>query len=209
MDRTRQHQAGHVERPLSALDVIFTRRSVHAYEKRRLPQATIRALLDAAVRAPTDMHAEPWLFLVIQDENTLARYSDIAKSIAIAEMDASPGKPRPHETDREQVLARLRDPGFSVFHNASTLIVIYGRSKGPFVAADCWLAAGNLMLAACALGLGTCLIGVAAAAFDSAGAKDEFGLPSESFAVAPLVIGVPAGPAGDAPSRREPDIIWK
>jgi nitroreductase len=46
------------ERPLSALDVIFTRRSVRAYEKKKLDQPTIRALLDAAVRAPTAMHTE-------------------------------------------------------------------------------------------------------------------------------------------------------
>jgi len=64
-------------RPLSALDVIFSRRSVRPYEKKTLDQSTIRSLIDAAVRAPTAMHAEPWLFLVIQDAQTLRRYSDV------------------------------------------------------------------------------------------------------------------------------------
>jgi len=193
---------------LSALDVIFTRRSVRAYEKQPLDQQTIRALLDAAVRAPTALQAEPWLFLVIQDEKVLTRYSDLAKTIAIAELEAGREIPWPHEIDRERALAKLRDPGFSIFHDAPTLIVIYGRSKGPFVTADCWLAAENLMLAACALGLGTCVIGAAAAALNSSEAKEAFGLPRESFAVAPLVVGVPAGSAGDAPARREPEVIW-
>ena len=67
-------------------------------------------------------------------------------------------------------LEQLRDPGFSPFYGAGTLIVIYGRSKGPLVTADCWLAAENLMLAACALGLGTCVIGAAVDAFNSADA---------------------------------------
>jgi len=88
------------------------------------------------------------------------------------------------------------------------LIAICGRSKGPFVAADCWLAAGNLMLAACALGLGTCVIGAAAAALNSPDAREELGLRAETFVVAPIVVGTPAGPIGDAPARREPEIIW-
>jgi nitroreductase len=76
-----------VERPLSALDVIFTRRSVRAYTGQKLDQATVRALLDAAVRAPTAMHAEPWFFLVIQDESTLKRYSDLTKTRSLAELE--------------------------------------------------------------------------------------------------------------------------
>jgi nitroreductase len=103
---------------------------------------------------------------------------------------------------------QLRDPAFSAFYGAGTLIVIYGRSKGPLVTADCWLAAENLMLAACALGLGTCVIGAAVHAFNSADAREEFRLPGEALAVAPVVVGVPAGPAAEAPLRRDPEIIW-
>ena len=196
------------ERPLSALDVIFTRRSVRAYERKKLDQSTIRALLDAAVRAPTAMHTEPWLFLVIQDERTLNRYSTLAKTMKAAEMEAQLDSDWPDGAGRERFLAQLHDPDFSIFYNAPALIVICARSKGAGVIADCWLAAENLMLAACALGLGTCLIGAALGAFKTPDAREEFGLPRESVAVAPIVIGIPAGPASDAPARREPEIIW-
>jgi nitroreductase len=64
------------ERSLSALDAIFARRSVRAYTDQPLEDATIRALLDAAVRATTAMHAEPWVFAVIQDRNVLRKISD-------------------------------------------------------------------------------------------------------------------------------------
>jgi nitroreductase len=40
------------ERPLSALDVIFGRRSVRSYVAKPLEASTVRALLDAAVHAP-------------------------------------------------------------------------------------------------------------------------------------------------------------
>jgi nitroreductase len=193
---------------LTALDVIFTRRSVRAYENKKLDQQTLRALLDAAVRAPTAMQSEPWLFLVIQDERTLQRYSHIAKTMKVAEMDAHADKHWPDPARRDRFLAQLRDPDFSIFYNAPALVVICARANGPLVEADCWLAAENLMLAACALGLGTCVIGAATAAFNTSDASEEFGLPRESFAVAPIAIGVPAGTAGDAPARREPEIIW-
>jgi nitroreductase len=199
-----------LERPLSALDVIFTRRSVRAYTPYTLDRSTVLALLDAAVQAPTAMHAEPWLFVVIQGEETLKRYSDIAKTTWLDEMETHLDLHRPRDVDRERFLAQLRDPGFSLFYDAGTLVVIYGRTKGPFVIADCWLAAENLMLAACALGLGTCVIGSAVAALDSPDAKAEFGVPADAFAVAPIIIGVPAGPAPEALSRRDPEVIcWK
>jgi nitroreductase len=66
-------------RPLSALDAIFTRRSVRSSTAQALDETTIRALLDAAVQAPTAMHVEPWAFAVVQDPATLKRISDRAK----------------------------------------------------------------------------------------------------------------------------------
>jgi nitroreductase len=193
---------------LSALDVIFTRRSVRAYEKKKLDQQTIRALLDAAVRAPTAMQTEPWLFLVIQDERTLKRYSNVAKTMKVAEMESQLDRHWPDKARRDRFLAELRDPDFSIFYNAPALVVICARASGPFVEADCWLAAENLMLAACALGLGSCVVGAAVNAFNTPDAAEEFGMPRESFAVAPIVIGVPAGTAEEASPRREPEIIW-
>ena len=75
------------ERPLSALDVIFMRRSVRAYTPQKLDASTIRSLLDAAVEAPTAMHTEPWAFVVVQDEAALTRYSDRAKGSWAREAD--------------------------------------------------------------------------------------------------------------------------
>lgn len=53
-------------RPLTALDAIFSRRSVRTYTPQQLDAATIRSLLDAAVQAPTAMHLEPWAFVVFR-----------------------------------------------------------------------------------------------------------------------------------------------
>jgi nitroreductase len=58
---------------VSVMDAIYHRRAVRDYNPRTIDQTVIRTLLDAAVRAPTAMHEEPWAFAVIQDKTLLNR----------------------------------------------------------------------------------------------------------------------------------------
>ena len=87
-------------------------------------------------------------FVVVEDAATLKRLSDRAKGTLMREAKHyrdlhAIGDP---EMSRAFV-ERLASPGFSIFYDAPTLIVICAKPKGPFVNADCWLAAENLMLA--------------------------------------------------------------
>jgi len=192
---------------LSALDAIFSRRSVRAYDRRKIDDATVRGLLDAAVAAPTAMHMEPWTFVVVQDEAMLKRFSDRAKASWVAEAAKYRDLHAPPAAGG--FAARLADPSFSIFYDAGTLIVICAKAMGPFVVADCWLAAENIMLAACALGLGTCCIGSAVPALNTPEAKAELHIPAEVTAVVPIVVGIPAGGAVEVP-RKDPEILlWK
>ena len=195
---------------MSALDVIYTRRSVRAYKRQKLDESTVRALLDAAVQAPTAMHAEPWGFVVIQDAALLKRCSDRAKAAWATGTDAHRDLHAVGETTaRSHFADQLANPDFSLFYDANTLIVICGKATGPFVVADCWLAAENLMLAASAMGLGSCCIGSAVPALNAPETKAELGLPAGVTAVAPIIVGVPSSDASPA-ARREPDILcWR
>ena len=195
------------ERPLSALDAIFTRRSVRAYTAQSLDEPTIRAMLDGAVQAPTAMHKEPWAFVVVQDRAALKRISDRAKGSWAR--DASHYRdlhPNADEAMTSAFAERFASPDFCVFYDAGTLIAIGARPLGPFVAADCWLAAENLMIAACALGLGTCCIGSAVPALNSPETKAELGIPSDVEIIAPIIVGVPNETPTSA-SRRNPTIV--
>jgi nitroreductase len=193
--------------PLSALDAIFMRRSVRSYLRRTVDDATIRSLLDAAVEAPTAMHMEPWAFVVVQDEDMLREISTAAKASWIEEAAKYRDLHAPKAGDA--FAARLADPAFSIFYDAGTLIVICAKPAGPFVTADCWLAAQNLMLAACALGLGTCCIGSAVPALNTPAIRAALHIPPEVIAVVPIVVGVPAGGSPEVP-RKDPDILfWK
>lgn len=138
------HPMTSVERPLSALDAIFGRRSVRAYTSQTLEKSTVRALLDAAVQAPTAMLEQPWVFVVVQNRRLLRRISDRVKAMWTHEAaPKSAGQPGRSSRLHGEFIERLQDPEFDVFYGAGTLIVICARRMDSFVAADCWLAAEN------------------------------------------------------------------
>jgi len=188
---------------ISAMDAIHGRRSVRAYTPQRLDQATIHTLLAAAVRAPTAIHEEPWAFVILQDADMLKRVSDHAKGFFVEEMH------RAHLDRGGHTLAKFEQPDFNIFYDAGTLIVICGKSTGPFIVADCWLAAENLMLAAFSLGLGSCVIGSAVSGLNTQEMKDALKIPADVSAIAPIIVGVPSEVSA-VTSRKEPHIIsWR
>lgn len=187
----------------SAIDTIFKRCSVRSYTSQKLESGTIHMLLEAAVRAPTAILGEPWAFVVIQDTSLIKRLSDHAKKVFMEEAR------RIHNDHGARAFDTFKDPDFNFFYNAGTLIIICGKSMGLFVAADCWLAAENLMLAACAMDLGTCVIGSAISGLNSPEVKAELGIPVELSVIAPIIVGVPDGELRATP-RKEPRILaWK
>lgn len=193
---------------LTALDVIFTRRSVRLYRPQPLDRETIRGLIDAAVQAPTAMHTEPWAFVVVHDRAMLKRYSDQAKRALADEMTTHPDvhaivNPAAAHAFRQQ----LASPEFDIFYGAAALIVICGKPAGSFVAADCWLAAENLMLAATAMGLGTCCIGSVLPILTSPDVRHELAIPDGYDVVAAIVVGVPTDGATPDSTRKEPHIL--
>ena len=200
---TNPPKAATPEDSMSVVDAIYHRRSVRNYTPWTIDKATIRTLLDAAVHAPTAMHEEAWSFAVIQHKDLLNRLSDSVKERVRSEAQGSDSQHAKHS------LELVNKPDFHVFYNAGTLIVIYGKFQGPFVVADCWLAAENLMLAACAKGLGTCVIGFAVSALNTPEWKAELKIPVEMTAIAPIIVGAPAGETPPVP-RKQPEIItWK
>ena len=149
------------------------------------------------------MHEEPWAFAVIQDKQILKKLSDRAKPIFVKEVHHRYSQGASHSFEH------LDQPDFDIFHGANTLIVICAKPMGPFVAADCWLAAENLMLAACDMGLGSCVIGSSASVLNIHKIKRELGIPDEYTAIAPIIVGVPKEETA-ATSRKEPLILaWK
>lgn len=186
---------------MTVRDAIYGRCSVRAYAPEQIDHLTLSTLLAAAVRAPTAMHGEPWQFVIIQDADVLKRLSDRAKEL----ISADAARLHPHRGG----LDIFSQTGFNVFYDARTLVIICTKIAGHFALADCWLAAQNLMLAAHAMGLGTCVIGSAALALNLPDVKLELGIPPETTAVAPIIVGKPRSQTLPS-ARNEPIIVaWR
>jgi nitroreductase len=187
------------------LQAIRERRSVRRYTSDPVDDATVDQLLEAAVWAPSAVNAQPWAFGVIRDRSVLKLYAERAKAIyltdpPIAELAATP----------EPVLRHLRkllsQPGYDMFHGATTLITIYATAPGGVP--DCYLAGENLMLAASAFGLGTCPIGLALPLMNQRDVKHELVVPENLVAALPIVVGHPAE-RPHATTRNPPRVLYR
>jgi nitroreductase len=189
-----------------AMRLFAGRRSVRSYGPEPVSDTAIHAMLRAAVQAPTAMHVEPWLFVVVQDRDALKRCSDVARATILEQPHVYKDLHDPSPTPKNGgFLKALGSPEFNIFYNAGTLVLVCARMTNAFVAADCWLAAGQVMLAATALGLGTCCIGSALPAVNSEAVKADFGIPDDVTVVAAIIVGDPARSA--APTTRRPPRI--
>ena len=187
---------------MSAIDAIYSRHAIRHYTDEMVDSELIDTLLDAAVQAPSAMHESPWAFSIIQDKSLLHGISEDAKEL-ILEKDSHSSLATKHGID----IVSQKD--YEIFYNANTLILICSRFQGPFVQADCWLAAENLMIAACAKGLGTCVIGFAIDTLNTNDWKERLGIPLEMTVVAPIIVGIPSGDPSPI-DRKPPNIVaWR
>lgn len=167
---------------ISIFETILARRSVRNYKVRKVEQALIRTLLEAAIHAPTAIHQEPWGFVIIQDEKLLKQLSEVAKPLFLHDVEKLASE------TADEMLA-FGQPEFNIFYNAGTLVLICGTTVTSFFEADCWLAAENFMLAASAMELGTCIIGSALPALNMPNIKEMLSIPDEYTVVAPVILG--------------------
>jgi nitroreductase len=184
---------------MTVFETILARRSVRKYKSRMVDQSTIRILLEAAVRAPTAIHQEPWGFVAIQDKKLLQSLSDRAKPLFMDEVHR-------RSPNNDHMMDVFNKPDFNIFYNSGTLILICGKTAAPYYIADCWLAAENLMLAACAMGLGTCVIGSALNVLSLPDVKAQLNIPEEFSVVSPIILGYPDDEITPA-LRKNPTIL--
>lgn len=182
-------------------EAIATRRSIRSYTSEPVSRETIEALLRTAVHAPSAMNSQPWSFGIITDGELLRDLSSRAKAGLLERMSRMPWL--------EPLREHLQNPEFNIFYGAPALVVIYARSAAPHSEGDCCLAAMTLMLAAWDEGLGSCWIGLSQSLLDSPEVKVQLDVPADYRAVAPIILGHPAGP-GRAQERGAPQVaFWR
>ena len=190
----------------SAMKAIYQRRAVRTYDDKPVSRDDIQLVLDAAIHAPSAVNCQPWVFVVIQEREVLARYAKEGRQLLLNEPPVvevvESGLP-----DMDRLRQMASGPDFKLFHDAPALVVIYATSADGVP--DCFLAAQNLMLAAWTLGLGTCPIGLARPLFNRAEVKEELGVSPEWPCALPIAVGWPDGETPPTSRRPAQIIAWK
>lgn len=188
--------------PITVMEAIYSRRSTRDFTDEIVDSELLTTLFNAAVQAPTAMHEEPCVFSVIQDTGLMHRISQDAKRYILLEG-------RTENTFSKHAQDKVQRPGFEIFYNSNTLVLICSKFSGPFVEADCWLAAQNLMLAAYAHGLGSCVVGFAVEILNRPAWKFELGIPENARVVVPIILGKPKKISQQVPRKPVEILSWK
>lgn len=162
-------------------EVLTRRRSVRHYNSLAVSEADVRALLDAAISAPSAGNIQPWRFVVVRTLEARERLS------------AALGQP--WATAAPVTIVVCVDPRPSGAR--------YGdRGEMLYCIQDTAAAATTILLAAVDRGLASCWIG----AFDTETVQAALDLPAPITPVAILPVGYSAESAGK-PARRSLDEV--
>ncbi len=149
-----------------ALKVLKSRRSCRNFDGRPVPEDILNAVLEAGMYAPSGMGRQSSIMVVIQDEKTVKKLS---------EMNA-------------KIMGSSSDP----FYGAKTVVVVLADKSVPTYLYDGSLVMGNLMNAAEALGVQSCWIHRAKEEFESEAGKAllrEWGIEGDYEGIGHCVLG--------------------
>lgn len=125
---------------------ILTRRSIRKYKEKQVSKSQLDTIMKSALFAPSALNKQPWEVRVIQNKELLAEINNRFLNYA-------QGK------EFQGSAARYREPGFSIFHGAPTLVVIARDKSSNISYLDCGIILQNMLLSAHAIDLGTCPLG--------------------------------------------------
>ena len=144
---------------------IASRRSIRKYTTEPVSDEDIGALLNAAMHAPSAVNEQPWHFVVVKDQETLAAIPQISPTA-------------PMVKDAPVAIAVCADKDLEKF-------------PGLWVQ-DCSAATENLLLAATARGLGAAWTAVYPFEDRVEGIKNLLNLPVNVFPLCVVPVGHPA-----------------
>jgi len=175
--------------PNETLDIIRSRRSIRKYTGQPVTEEDLRAILDAAVYAPSANNSQAWHFSVVRGEAMLTKVRAVMKQNMLASGVA-------------RMVERASVPGFVPFYNTPVLILLSADPAYKYAQIDCGIAVQTVALAAESLGLGSCIMASSELLFaaDTDGSlASELGFPQGYKHVVSICLGY----KNEAPEAKE------
>jgi len=209
---------------LGVFEAIYSARALRKLRPDPVPDALLRRVLDAAIRAPSAGNAQNWVFLIVRDPQQRAKLGTIyRKASAIASaMYAARGRPA-HMTD-EQFKLMMSSGSYLWDHMGEAPVILIPCQESPKMprlddlpaevqsryaaelryverirGASIYPAVQNIVLACRALGLGTTITTNHIRCEDEV--KEVLGIPEEVRTFAMMPIGFPRGNFGSVVRR--------
>lgn len=157
---------------------LIERRSIRKYNNTKVSHDLIEQIVRAGQFAPSGMNRQIYVFVVVEDEELVARLS---------KMNAD-------------AMNSSSDP----FYGAKSLIIVFADTNAPTYLYDGALAMGNLMNAANALGVDSCWIHRAKEVFETPEGKEmkkTWGLPESYEGIGHCILGYREEEPGERAQR--------
>src|SRR3954463_5808418 len=179
-------------------EVVHRQRACRDFADKDVDDATLEKLLDAATFAPSAENKQPWVFVVVREQETRNRIAELTRRMW-------EGGARDYEEKHldARILADVDRAVQTGFAKAPVTIVACGDHRDAFestMPSSVFPAVQNLLLAATSLELGTVLTTLATAFADDL--SQLLALPEKVAPLAVVFLGWPAKTLG--PPRRIP-----
>ena len=184
------------------LKAIHSRRSVRAYEPKKVARDIISTIIDAGNSAPSGMNSQPWRFVVVEDESIHKKMLEAA--IPNAKTLLEPLKTSNPER-YELIMKRYEELEDPIYYSAPVIVFVIGR--GPYADSSCPLACENMMLAAHSLGLGSCWVAFGSLITGDDEVRQVLDLKNGEKIFGPVIMGYPDG-ATEPPEKKPPVVKW-
>jgi nitroreductase len=150
------------------IDILRTRRSIRAYEKKPIDEQSLQIMKEALLRCPSSMGKNPWTFIFVDDPGTLLQ------------------------------LSKAKEHGSEFIKGAPLAIVVCGDESASDVwVEDCAIASIVVQLTAHSLGLGSCWCQIRNRQHSGGETAEEYiqkllGIPKTLRVDAVIAVGRPA-----------------
>ena len=208
-------------------DVIYRRRSVRFFKKKQVPEYLVRRLLETARFAPSSGNAQPWKFIVIQDQKMIAEMTaDVVNffkrlQLFIGYMGSRNKLKEWAAKLSQRMMNNMLHPiplvaseliatqKLGLWHGAPTVIIMLTDKRCPGdPAVDVGIAGENLVLTAHSYGLGTCWVSFCTPIGMLPKWRKRLGIRYPYKLVTSIALGYPRGTPDGYVTRETQAIDW-